>query len=282
MGKPMKIWLIAAALLIFVGLTVFAVSMSINGWDFTKLATEKYVTNTYELSEDFSGINVITDTADVILMPSDDGKAKVVCYEDEKEKHTVNISNGTLLVEITDTKVWYEHIGIGFKAPKITVYLPEGEFADLAIETDTGDVDIPNGFGFNKIFVSVSTGDVTVSGVKCSGEISVNVSTGNVKLTDTTCKNVVSNGSTGDITFKTFIAAEKITVERSTGDVSFDGADAKELSVKTDTGDVTGSLLTEKVFITKSDTGDIEVPKTVNGGRCEISSDTGDIRIRIQ
>ena len=51
--------------------------------------------------------------------------------------------------------------------------------------------------------------------------------------------------------------------------------------VETDTGDVTGSLLSDKVFITKSDTGSIDVPKTVTGGKCEITTDTGDIKIEI-
>jgi len=78
------------------------------------------------------------------------------------------------------------------------------------------------------------------------------------------------------------IAAEKFSVERSTGDVKFDGSDAAEIFVRTDTGDVTGSLLTHKVFITKTDTGKVDVPKTVDGGRCEIITDTGDIALDIR
>jgi len=77
-------------------------------------------------------------------------------------------------------------------------------------------------------------------------------------------------------------AAEKFSIERSTGDVKFDGCDAAEVFVKTDTGDVTGTLLSEKVFIVETDTGKVDVPKTVNGGRCEITTDTGDINISIK
>ena len=73
-----------------------------------------------------------------------------------------------------------------------------------------------------------------------------------------------------------------LLIKRSTGDVKFDGSDAAEIFIKTDTGDVTGSLLTDKVFITQTDTGNIDVPKTVNGGRCEISTDTGDIKISVK
>lgn len=81
---------------------------------------------------------------------------------------------------------------------------------------------------------------------------------------------------------KNVIATEKFSIERSTGDVTFDGADAAEIFVKTDTGDVKGSLLTDKVFITETDTGRVDVPKTTIGGRCEITTDTGDISIEIK
>jgi DUF4097 and DUF4098 domain-containing protein YvlB len=63
--------------------------------------------------------------------------------------------------------------------------------------------------------------------------------------------------------------------------VKFEKSDAAELSIKTDTGDVTGTLLTEKIFDAKSSTGDVDVPKTGSGGKCEIRTGTGDIRIKI-
>lgn len=77
------------------------------------------------------------------------------------------------------------------------------------------------------------------------------------------------------------IATEKFSIKRSTGDVTFDGCDATEIFVETDTGNVKGSLLTDKVFIAQTDTGRVDVPKTVNSGKCEICTDTGDIKIDI-
>ena len=71
----------------------------------------------------------------------------------------------------------------------------------------------------------------------------------------------------------------KFLIKRSTGDIRFDNSDATEIFVETDTGNVTGSLLTDKVFITQTDTGNVNVPKTVTGGRCEITTDTGNIKI---
>ena len=122
---------------------------------------------------------------------------------------------------------------------------------------------------------------MTVSDVTSKGDVSVSVSTGKTYITDTKCKSVISNGDTGGISLDNVIAAEKFSIERSTGDVKFNNSDATEIYVKTDTGDVTGNLLTDKVFIAQTDTGKVDVPKTVIGGKCEISTDTGNIMISI-
>ena len=77
------------------------------------------------------------------------------------------------------------------------------------------------------------------------------------------------------------IALESFSVKRSTGDVKFNSCDAAEIYVKTDTGDVNGTLLSDKVFITETGTGSINVPNSIVGGRCEITTDTGDIKIDV-
>ena len=319
MKKTTKVWLITAAFLVLIGCILFVGVMSKLEWDFTKLSTTKYETNTYEVSEAFDSISINTDTADIIFALSDDGKCRVECYEGENAKHSVAVENNTLVVD-ANPKSWYYYIGLSFDSSKITVYLPKTDYASLLIDEHTGDIEIPNAFLFKNVDFSVSTGDVhfygsasemvkiktstgairvenisagsmdlkvttgevTASGVTCAGDVTVGVSTGKTYLSDTRCKNVISSGSTGDIYLNNVIATEKFSIERSTGDVKFDGSDAAEIFVKTDTGDVTGSLLTDKVFITQTDTGRIDVPKTTDGGRCEITTDTGDIKIKIE
>jgi DUF4097 and DUF4098 domain-containing protein YvlB len=100
-------------------------------------------------------------------------------------------------------------------------------------------------------------------------------------LTEIKCNKLSTSGSTGDTFLKNVIANEKLYAKRSTGDIRLEKCDAGEILIETDTGDVKGSLLTEKVFIVETDTGSINVPKTTNGGRCEITTDTGDIKINI-
>ena len=59
------------------------------------------------------------------------------------------------------------------------------------------------------------------------------------------------------------------------------GDEDNELKIITSTGDIEGTLLSDKVFIVKSSTGDIHVPSSITGGRCEITTSTGNIEVRV-
>ena len=78
------------------------------------------------------------------------------------------------------------------------------------------------------------------------------------------------------------IATQSFDIERDTGGVTFTFCDAEQITVETDTGNVKGSLLSDKVFTVDTDTGRVNVPQTQTGGRCEISTDTGNIIIEIK
>lgn len=320
MKKATKICFIVAAALILTGLILLGGVMGSIKWNFKKLSTATFETNEYEITEAFQALSVNTDTAEVTFAPSESQSCSVICYEQSKVKHSVSVRGGTLSIEAVDERQWYDHIGFVFETPKITVYLPKGEYGALSIQSSTGDINIPKEFQFESIDISestgrvtnyasssgliriktstgsirvenlsagsldlsVSTGKVTVSNTICKGDVSVKVSTGRSVLTDIRCENLVSNGSTGEITLTNVIATERFSIKRSTGDVNLNGCDAAELFIKTDTGDVEGTLLSEKIFIANTDTGDKKVPNTLTGGRCEVTTDTGDIELRIQ
>ena len=296
MSKQTKIWLIIAASLVAVGILIFAWIMQSVGWDFTKLSTVNFETNTYEIAEDFSQISIETDTTDIVFAPYDGGKSKVVCTEQTNLKHTVTVRDGILKIGIVDEREWYEHIGISIGNSQITVYLSENEYNSLFIDEDTGDIEISDYFKFQTIDISTSTGDISLKNVEakeidlsvstghifaerinCDETLKIEVSTGKTKLKDITCKNLSTQGDTGDINLEKVLVEEKITAERRTGDIFFDQCDAAELYITTDTGDVKGNLLSDKIFFAYTDTGRVDVPKSTVGGRCEISTDTGDI-----
>lgn len=280
MSKCAKIWLIVALSLVLTGCILFAGVMTAMGWDFTKLSTVKYETNQYEIREDFRNISLMTDTADVVFVPSEDGKTSIVCYEQKKVKHSVAVQDGTLTIQMIDERKWYDYIGIFFGSPKLTVYLPEAEYGALSLKSSTGDIHVEN-ITVGKMALSVSTGKVTVTDVVCQGDVTIHVSTGKASLTNVACKNMKSDGDTGHMTLKNVIASEKISLERSTGSIQFDGSDGAEIFVSTSTGSITGSLLSDKVFFAQTDTGRVDVPQSTTGGKCQLTTDTGNIQITV-
>lgn len=313
------LWIIIAAVLVIVGAVIFTGVMVSLNWDFSRLGTVKYETNTHTVGEEFQNVNIVTQTAEVVFLPSPDGVCRIVCYEEEKQKHTVSTEGETLNIIVSDARKWYEYIGISWTTSKITVYLPDREYGALSIKNSTGDIKITDRFVFGSVDAVSSTGDVecvasvngsvkiklstgdislsdmrageldltastgriTVETVECKGAVSIGVSTGRTELSDVRCGSLTSTGSTGNITLKNTVADDSINVKRSTGNVYFENSDASEIFISTSTGDVKGSLLSDKVFLAESDTGRIEVPKTIAGGRCEIVTDTGNIILTV-
>ncbi len=297
MSKIAKKWLLAAASLVVIGAAVFAAVMTVYDWDFTRLSTDRIETNTYEIKEAFDSIKVNTVTADILFAASDDGICRVVCREQENMKHSVDVRDDTLVVDVEDDRKWYDYIGIHLQSSEITIYLPEVEYASLDIQSSTGAVGIPGDLKFDSADVSLTTGDVhfsasvtgnvwihtTTGSVRVdqmsADTLELSVSTGEIVVSDVTCRVLISDGSTGDLSLKNVIASGRFSLERSTGDIIFDSSDAGEIFAKTSTGDVSGTFLSEKIFVTDTSTGDISVPGTTAGGKCEIITSTGDIRI---
>lgn len=320
MKRSTKISLIAAAVLIVLGLGIVAAAFNAADWEFRKFSSSRYITTDQLITEDFSKINIDIDTTDIFFFPSEDDNCRIVCYEDEKNTHSFSVKDDTLWVKIQDMRKWYDHIGINTDSPEIVIYLPKEKYESLYLRGSTCDVSIPNNFSFSEIDVKLSTGDigcfasankkislktgtgsiniknintgdlalgvstgkVNCDNINCGGEFSLSVTTGDAELSRIKCGSFTSTGNTGYLQMDNLTASDTINIERSTGDLNFTSCDGKEIYILTDTGRVKGSFASEKIFFAESDTGDIDVPKSTSGGICEIKTDTGDIKITIE
>ena len=318
MKMSVKISLIVAASLVVLGVAIFVIAMSINGWDFKKLSGGGLESKTYEEIGEFSNISVTTTIEDIEFMPFDGENCKVVCTERNKVSYSVAVANQTLEIKRQDDRAWYEKL-FNFGDEKMIVYLPNAEYSALSIVCSTGDIAIPKDFSFESIDVKLSTGDIecfasaknlikitastgnidienltvgaldlsvttgkiSIQSVNCNGEVKIGVSTGDTELSSLTCTDLISSGNTGDIELDNVIVSGEINIERSTGDVEFKRCDAAKIVVETDTGDVKGSLLSNKIFFVQTDTGRISVPHSTSGGECDVTTDTGNVIFEI-
>ena len=314
-----KKWMVAAIVLLIVGVVICGAAFAASGFDMKKMSTTSYETRTEEITESFKNISIKSNVDDITLAPSEDGKCTVVLLEKDNLKHEVTVEEDTLTITSNDNGGWFDFLSFSFESPSVTVYLPAEEYGMLTIDASTGVVRLPEEMTFDSIntvistgdvycsssakngmeleattgkidaagvsagqmSLSVTTGDIKVSSATCEGTVNAHVTTGGAKLEDVVSKDLYSTGSTGDLVMKNVTATGEFRLERSTGDIRMENCDAGNISAKTSTGDVVGSLKTDKVFLTETGTGDVEVPKTTSGGVCEITTGTGDIKIEI-
>lgn len=213
---------------------------------------------------EYGALNIDADTSDIDL-PSD------LKFE------SINISLGTGDVENSASA---NSVKIETSTGDIDVENIVASTIDLC--ASTGHIEIENVTCSGNVCVSVSTGKVEQTNLTCDSDISITVSTGKTFLTDVKCENLTTTGGTGNILLENVIASEKFDITRSTGDVEFEKCDANEILVETSTGNVKGSFLSDKVYITRTDTGRINVPETITGGKCKITTSTGNIIITIE
>ncbi|MGN0557769.1 MAG: DUF4097 family beta strand repeat-containing protein [Acutalibacteraceae bacterium] len=300
MNKCSKKWLGAAVILIIAGAVVLVGALAVIRFDFTKLSTQKLETNTYEFNEDFDNISVNAETAAATFVPSDNDVCKVECVEEESLKHSAKIQDGTLTISAVNNRKWCDYICMNFWSPKVTVYAPREAYTSLSVATVTGNIEIPDKFSFETVNAAGTTSDIACR-AQVSKSVEVNTTTGSITLgsaqtetvklsattekvivNDVACNKLTAKSSTGHIQLKNVIAEGSINVQNTTGGVEFEGCDAADILVHTSTGDVKGTLLSEKIFITDTSTGRVSVPETTGGGKCEITTSTGNIDIGIK
>lgn len=317
MKRRTKVACIVAAAITGVGLCLCFLGLLAGGHSFSSLFSQTFSPKTILVDQDFSNIRLETDIADVHFYLTDDDVCTIACQEDPFLPFTAAVENGTLTIEEHDNRKWFHHIGVHWRSPSMDVYLPKAAYGTLVLDGSTGDLQVPEGFSFESVQIEATTGDTTFRAqvaqtlsVHCNtgsitlSEISaksldlkastgdiriqsaqvqdilqISTDTGDIHLSDVSCKSVQVKSSTGDQTYTQFTATGDARMESDTGDIDLLRFDAAAISIKTDTGDVCGTLLSEKIFFTETDTGDVDVPNSLQGGSCEITTDTGDVEI---
>lgn len=140
--------LAAAAIPIFFGSFFFA----LHGFNLRRSGARNYERNTYEISGDFAHTSIDESTARISFSVSEGETCKIECFERRDMKHSSAVQDGTLFIfrNPMDTRERHDRFGIrsGGRIETMVICLPKTEYGSLHIETDTGDVEIPDGFHF--------------------------------------------------------------------------------------------------------------------------------------
>ena len=296
MKKRTIIALIVAVLLIVAGSILLILGLSYSG-----SATPPSILTKQEvfIPESFDSIVINTVDCDVSFMVyNGEADAQVVIMEQEKAGHSVTVEDGVLKIEMIDQRNWRDYLRVfnvyGQSEPmEMTVYLPNTQYENLRITTNTGDIKFPGVLAAKEVLLRSDTGDVWLAGgpvevLDCmisTGDITVRggegmfmklrTATGGIDIRDVTAQELHLGIDTGDAEVENVIAPT-FTVNGGTGDVELENVQAESyLQVFTDTGDIHAENCKATNVNIASSTGDIEVPADWQFQRIETG--TGDI-----
>lgn len=279
MKKATKVWLITAAALVLIGCILFAGVAALLKWDFTKLGTVQYETNTHEISETFDSISINSDTADITFALSENGECTVDCLEEENVPHSVSVAEGTLIIEQVDNRTVLDHIrhiGINIGSSRITVHLPKTEYASLLIRESTGDVQIPQDFTFRDVDIHLSTGDVDFS-ASVSDTLKIRTSTGQIHAQNLSAGELDLTASTGHVTVSGVSCEGDVRVHVTTGKVNLTDLACKNVITSGNTGDIfMKNVLASETFSIERSTGDVTFD-ACDAAEIFVTTDTGDV-----
>lgn len=265
-------------------------------------------------------VSIDGGSSDVHIYPSDYDTYRVVYTEnDHVPLEVFTTGSDTLSIRRDSGFTWHIQFGIYLGETGISVYLPKQqyeslsvrtsggnitvsedlEFASATVQSASGDLDI-SGFSLGKLAVDTQSGNIHIANAapealqvhSASGEIALEniaVSTslqvhsvsGNVAFDDVTGETMAVSTTSGDISFAQTLGKGKIRLDSTSGNVTLTGCDAEELSILTASGDVFGTLLSGKVFQIGTVSGVVNVPYSGTGGKCDITTTSGDIHIAI-
>lgn len=300
MKRSLKIALLAAGISILVGLFLIFTGLLMVSFDFSRLSTADFETNTYEIAEDFQSIHIQTNEHNITLQPSADGSCRLICTDSDRVTHSMAVENGTLTVRRTDNRRWYQHIGIYLGEDdelSVTLFLPKDRYDALYAKSVSGDITLPDGFSFAELELTSTSGEIMVQSSSAS-KLSVSTVSGDIELSGTTAQTLTVCSTSGETDLSRLTAeslrvqttsgdqelqelqiagpaelettsgevalkdtlANSVQIQTVSGDIALKNADASAFTVKTGSGWVEGTLRSGKLFTVHTTSGSIRVP----------------------
>ena len=318
--KTLSPIMIVGIILLSLGLLVILSGFLISKFNLHSFCTIHYEKNGYEISDDFSSIDISTKAADISVLPTDGDTCRIECDEAKSVYYKISLENGKLSVSFTDERAWYEKlVSISFSSPEVKLYLPLKEYGELALTNATGNVNVNVAHTFSKITLSGRSGDIvchanaknailasttsgdikiydstattcevrttsgklSLWGIQATSSVSVSAQSGDIRLSAINAKSATATAANGKVTVIDTSPTQALTVKTTSGKVILRRVDAPVISVTTDTGKVTGTLLSDKRFDVTSRHGSVNVPASHGDEICTVRTTRGSVQLEI-
>lgn len=246
--------------------------------NFTEKSTFGDTLRTYTAESSICGIIANCDyTADFKLLPSENGTCRVECMESEKICYSVTTENNVLHIECADRRTLFSRYKFS-KAQRhatVRVYLPQGTYKSLEVETTSGDIAIPAGYAFDTASLQSTSGDIACC-AEC-GALSAQAASGDITLKDTSCGTLALGTASGAVTLLNIKNESGGSIETASGKAQITNYKGDALEIGTASGKVSLENAECAALHINTASGGVDLTHTVSADVMEIGTASGSI-----
>lgn len=299
----MKKHMTFGALLLLVGVLVFTWTLSLMGWDITKLSTtEAYVERTFTAESNDQDITLEDKDVPVIVKPSRDGKIHITYMERDNHLYEIEEGSGITIKKFVKSKL--SLFNIDFYEASLVIELPKGYAGSLDLRTGNAPITIAaisadridaktsnspivlkDNRGLTQIKARTSNGKIVLSSITVRGNVDCMTSNGSIQLSDITADDITGVTSNASAVAVDVIANGDLSLKASNAKIKVDGITAgRRIELESSNGNITGHIRGDEseYAITSSVTnGSNSLPNETTGGdkTLDVSMKNGSIEI---
>ncbi len=302
MKKAVLITILIAIGMILAGGAMVFVSMAATGFNIKNLAqTEEYEEKKFDITEDFTNINLDMDSKGLEILKSSDENTHLIVYEKEHEHFEVNVNDDTLEVVFKEDEnvSWIDSLVIlDIQTENNKLYLPKDTYDNVVAKVESGsltseiaitfgDTDITLGSGelnlanttLQDLDITVGSGNIIMNTINAK-DVNAKSNSGRIEIATITSKSLTADAGSGSIKIMGADVEESIKAKSSSGSVHCDDAKCREASLKSGSGSVnTMNVTCEGNFEGNTSSGSVNLFETVSGGDLKAKTGSGSIHL---
>lgn len=303
--KMSKRWLMIAAALLLVGLTLGLSVLAFYWGDWTAFNTVEPMepVNQSIAGDEVTKLEVNLDSEDVRLVRTEGDSFHMQWYEGSEPRFQIEVeADGTLKIEQAETPQNQNLVQIDFSAVSraLLIEVPDsfqgttelkstaGDIAirdldlpgSLTCNSTSGDVDLRDLGVVGNLEAETVSGEIQALGVSASGAMTMTSTTGDQQITRLQAQTLHLQSTSGQMELGQLQVSDGLTIETTSGDVTWQDLDAEQIQISTTSGEVEGMLSGHYQVVAESTSGEIDVTGAVMGTRlATIQTVSGDIKI---
>jgi len=284
----MKKFIYTALIILGLGFVLMLTGFILNGGKLNAISLRfnrdaDYSKTTAADVADISAVEINLKARHIVFSLSEDNSYKVEYYESERDKIMVTVTDNVL--KIKDNPPKYNFFFWGFRSRKVstvTVVLPKDFTDEIAVDNNTGDVDLSELSLLTKLNVEVNTGDVMISGLTVNSHLEITSSTGNIEINGLTAPSLEIEVSTGRIYLTGVIISEVTSLKSSTGNIYISDMQSARLNVIASTGNLKIEDTITDSINAQTSTGSVTIKfyGVVEEYKLDLHTNTGRIRFQ--